>query len=196
MVLEGADGCGKSTQARALVETLRGRGLEGVHVRDPGSTRLAERVREVLLDPATGDVAVAAETFLYFAARAQLVREVVEPALERGAWVVCERWTLSTEVYQGDAGGYGVERVRALEPLAVGRTLPDHVLVLDVPVGEGLARIGRSLDRMESKGAQFHARVVAAYRDLAAGRDRHVVIPTGSVDEVARRVREEVFRAG
>lgn len=192
IVLEGADGCGKSTQAARLAARLRDLGREVLHVRDPGSTRVAEGVRRLLLDPATGHVGVHTETFLYMAARAQLAEEVVRPALERGAMVVCERWTLSTEVYQGVAGGFGVANVRLLATLAEHGTSPDRVLVLDVDVGGGLARLQGAPDRMEAKGGEFHATVVHGYRELAAQRPDCVIVPAGDLETMAASVWEAV----
>jgi dTMP kinase len=191
IVLEGADGCGKSTQAARLVKAL---GRRTLHVRDPGSTPLAEAVRRILLDPAGGPIAVEAETFLYMAARAQLVADVIRPALAAGRHVVCERWTLSTEVYQGLAGKLGAAVVRRLGRVACAGVEPDLLLVLDVAVGAGLARIARERDRMESKGDAFHAKVVRGYRRLAIGRPRCAIVAAGTPDEVARRVRAEVAR--
>jgi len=193
IVLEGADGCGKSTQAARLVDRLAAGGRRALHVRDPGSTRLSEGVRRILLDPETGKVSVEAETFLYMAARAQLVAEVIGPAISEGAVVVCERWTLSTEVYQGVAGGFGAANVRRVGRFASAGAEPDLVVVLDVAVGGGLARLSRAKDRMESKGDEFHARVVRGYRRLARGRENFVVVPAASADDVAARVWTEVL---
>jgi dTMP kinase len=192
IVLEGADGSGKTTQAARLVEFLRAAGRDVLHVRDPGSTRLSEAVRSILLDPASGRLSVAAETCLYMAARAQLVAEVIEPALAAGRTVVCERWTYSTEVYQGVAGRFGAANVRRVGRLAEGAAAPDLTIVLDVAVGAGIARLARTHDRMESKGPEFHADVVRAYRRLARGRAHCVLVPPGTLDEVADRVRREV----
>jgi len=192
IVLEGADGCGKSTQAERLSAELSRRGGAVRHVRDPGSTRVAEGVRRLLLDPATGDVDVRAETFLYLAARAQLAAEVIEPSLASGTHVVCERWTLSTEVYQGVAGGLGADVVRRLAGVAEGAARPDLTLLLDVDVGEGLARLGGEHDRMEAKGARFHADVVRGYRELASARDAVRIVPPGGIDAVTARVLREV----
>jgi dTMP kinase len=193
IVLEGADGCGKSTQAKRLVERLAARGRQALHVRDPGSTPLSEAVRRILLDPATGRLCVEAETFLYMAARAQLVADVVRPAMAQGAVVVCERWTLSTEVYQGVAGGFGAANVRRVGRFASAGVEPDLVVVLDVAVGGGLARLAREKDRMESKGDAFHAQVVRGYRRLARGRTNCVVVPAANADDVAARVLTEVL---
>lgn len=192
LVLEGADGCGKSTQAARLVERLRASGRAVRHLREPGSTRVGEGVRALLLDRGTGDLSSRTETLLYLAARAQLVAEVVRPALAAGETVVCERWTLSTEVYQGLAGGLGLAAVQGAAPLAEDGVRPARVLVLDVEVGRGLGRLTGAPDRMEAKGAAYHERVVLGYRRLAAERSDHVLIPTGTPDEVAVRVAAEV----
>ncbi len=197
MVLEGADGCGKSTQAARLVAGLEARGGSALHVRDPGGTQLAEAVRTVLLDRRHDAMSVAAETYLYLAARAQLADEVIAPSLERGETVVCERWTLSTEVYQGLAGGLGAATIRTIGSLAERAARPDLVLLLDVAVGDGLARLSGEPDRIEARGDAFHERVVRGYRELATGRPDHVVVPVGTLDEVAARVLAEVVdRAG
>jgi len=147
----------------------------------------------VLLDARTGRLGVEAETFLYVAARAQLVAETIRPALLAGTHVVCERWTLSTEVYQGVAGGFGADDVRAVARRACGDVEPDRVIVLDVAVGGGLARLRRAKDRMESKGDAFHARVVRAYRRLAKGRAKCVLVPPGTEDATAKIVVEEAL---
>ena len=192
MVLEGADGSGKSTQAGRLAGALRELGHEPLHLREPGSTKLGERVRDLLLDPEVGQVSAAAETLLYMAARAQLVEEVVRPALGAGRVVVCERWVLSTEVYQGLAGGFGAEEVRALAERVCGGVTPDLVVVLDVELPEARRRQGPERDRMESKDDEFHRAVVEGYRRLASGRPGHVVVPPGDPDRVAERVLAEV----
>jgi dTMP kinase len=196
IVIEGADGCGKSTQARRLVAALAARGLGVIHVREPGSTRVGESVRSLLLDRGTGALSARTETLLYLAARAQLVEEVVVPALDEGTHVVCERWTLSTEVYQGVAAGLGADVVRAAAPLAENGVRPDLVLVLDVDEGEGLRRLSGEPDRMESKGAAFHERVVRGYRELTRGRDRHALIAAGSAAQVEQRIAAAVVSLG
>jgi dTMP kinase len=208
IVIEGADGSGKSTQALRLIESMRSAGLAVQHVRDPGSTRLAETLRRVLLDHSLGDISPEAETLLYLAARAQLAAEVIGPALKAGTSVVCERWNLSTEVYQGHAGKFGVDRVRSLCRLVASAVEPDVVIVLDVKGVRGL--VGAKVDpnsarqavlfpeafrdRMESKNARFQNDVVRGFRRLARSRRRHVIIPPGHMDEVARKVLDEVVR--
>jgi len=193
VVLEGADGCGKSTQAARLAEALRVRGTTVMHTRDPGGTPLSDAIRGILLDGSAGEVTPRAETLLFMAARAQLAERVIAPALARGETVVCERWTLSTEVYQGSAGGVGVRTVGRLAAIAEGAAAPDLVIVLDVPIGEGLVRVGSERDRMESKGGPFHARVVKTYRRLARRRRHHVLLQPQDAEATAVRVLEEVL---
>jgi dTMP kinase len=194
LVLEGVDGCGKSTQARRLVERLRAAGRDVLHVREPGATAVGERIRDVLLDPASGDVTPLAEVFLYQAARAQLVAEILVPALAAGRDVVCERWHYATSAYQGVAGGAGLDAVRLTSALATGGLEPHRAVLLDVPDDLAGSRLGTSLDRMEQKGAAFRARVAQALRALFLEGDERlrVVGGTGSVEEVTEAVWEAV----
>src|SRR5215211_139481 len=173
VTFEGVDGSGKTTQARLLAERLREEGREVVETREPGGTQLGERIRELVLHG--GDVAPWAEAALFAAARAQLVDEVVRPALERGADVVCDRYIDSSLAYQGAARGLGVDEVLQLNLLATGGLLPDRTIVLDVPVHEASRRRGPESDRMESEGAEFAERVDDAYRGLAEAFSDRVV---------------------
>src|ERR671935_16577 len=165
ITFEGVDGSGKSTQARLLAEQLRAEGREVVDTREPGGTGLGESVRELLLKG--GAVAPWAETALFAAARAQLVDEVIRPALARGADVVCDRYLDSSLAYQGLARNLGVERVLELNLVAIGGLLPDRTFLLTVPVEEAMQRAGSALDRIEGSGTEFAAAVDAAYRELA-----------------------------
>ncbi len=194
VVLEGVDGCGKSTQARRLVERLEGLGRDVIHVREPGATAAGERIRDVLLDPASGDITPMAEVFLYQAARAQLVREVLEPALASGRDVVCERWHYATSAYQGVAAGAGLEAVRVTSALATGGLEPQRAVLLDLPDDVADARLGATLDRMELKGDAFRACVARALRTVFEDGDEslRVVGALGSVDEVAAGIWEAV----
>mgnify|MGYP001818797490 CR=1 FL=1 len=194
LVLEGVDGCGKSTQAQHLVQRLRGLRRDVLHVREPGATAAGERIRDVLLDPASGDITPIAEVLLYQAARAQLVHEILVPALAAGQDVVCERWHYATSAYQGVAGGAGLDVVRTTSALATGGLEPHRAILLDMPDRVAGTRLGASLDRMEQKGDAFRARVAQALRTLfeAGGDDLRVVSALGSVDEVADGVWEAV----
>jgi dTMP kinase len=198
LVLDGADGCGKSTQAAALVARLQARGRAVVHTREPGGTALGERLRALLLDPALGDIAPIAEVLLYQASRAQLVDEVIRPALEAGHVVVCERWHYATRAYQGAYAGIGRRAEDALvvasSALAVGETEPDRAILLDLPTEAAHARLGGDLDRVEARGADYRARVAERFRSIfaeSAPRLR-VISAAGTVDEVAARVWESL----
>jgi dTMP kinase len=196
IAIEGGDGSGKSTQARRATEYVRAKGREVLLVREPGGTRVGERVREILLDPDLQEMGVRAELFLYMAARAQLVEEVIRPALGRGEVVIADRFLLSSVVYQGVAGGIGASLVREMGSLAVRGVEPDLTLVLDVDREEAEGRSRGEKDRMEGKPTDFHDRVRRGYVDAAAapgGRIR-LVPASGAVEEVESIVREEIDR--
>ena len=193
ITIEGGDGAGKSTQAALLADALEARGHRVVRVHEPGGTALGERVRGVLLDAELGDVDATAELMLYEAARAQLVSEVVAPALEDGAVVVCDRFADSSIAYQGYGRGLGADVVRSLNAVATGGLSPDCTVLLDMPSEEGMDRaISRSgsADRMEAAGEKFHRQVRDAFRELAAtdGARWRTVDARGTREEVAARV--------
>jgi dTMP kinase len=165
VTFEGLDGSGKSTQAKLLAEALAGEGRDVVVTREPGGTELGERVRELVL--AEGEVSPWAEAALFAAARAQLVEEVITPALERGADVICDRYLDSSLAYQGLARGLGLDRVLELNLQAVGGVLPDRTFLLLVDPAESARRVGSDGDRIEREDDDFRARVDAAYRQLA-----------------------------
>jgi dTMP kinase len=188
VVLEGGEGCGKSTQARTLAQTLRTEGHEVVLTFEPGDTAAGARMRDVLLH-VDASIDPRAELLLMLADRAQHVAEVIRPALARGEIVVSDRYTPSSLVYQGAARGLGVETVEQLDAFATGGVSPEVVIVLDVADEVAEARVSADRDRFERAGVAFHAEVRAAYRSLAVDRGWVVVDGSGSVDEVAVRVR-------
>ena len=189
VVLDGPDYGGKSTQACLLCDSLRRRGRRVLHVRDPGGTPISEAIRGVLLDPANRSMAMTTETLLYTAARAQLVAEVIRPALARGTTVVCERFVLSTAVYQGLAGRVGVRPVFDLAQFAVGGVTPDVTVVLDIDPAAGARRHRGPKDRIERRGLAFQRKVRAGFLRLARRRRGVIVVDAGgTVEAVAMRV--------
>jgi dTMP kinase len=168
------------------------------HTREPGGTRLGERVRALLLDPGLGEVAAMAEVFLYQASRAQLVEEVIRPALARGEVIVCERWHYATRAYQGAYAGVGrrarPEDVKTASALATGGVEPHRAVLLDLPEEQADERVGRERDRLESRGRAYRRRVAAGFRAVFAEEpgQRRVVSAAGGIEEVAGRVWEAV----
>jgi dTMP kinase len=187
IVLEGGEGAGKSTQVDLLAAVLRAQGREVVVTFEPGDTALGKELRSVLLH-ADAPIDARAELLLMLADRAQHVAEVVRPAVARGAVVVCDRFEPSTLAYQGAARGLGVEEVEALSRSARGDCTPDAVVVLDLDDAVAEARVSSVRDRFERAGLEFHARVRAAYRELAGPRGWLLVDASGTPDEVAARV--------
>lgn len=193
-VLDGPDGSGKSTQARALCAWLQAQGRPVLHLREPGSTPVGEALRALLLDPRTGQLRPETEALLFTAARAELVQGVVRPALERGAVVVSERCWLSTLVYQGVAGGLDLAWIDELTARAHQGCMPDAVFVLDVPVPVSTDRISnRSGDRFEGRGRAFLQQVRDGFRAMVA-RDRRFVLVDAEqgVDIVQQALRAQV----
>jgi dTMP kinase len=196
IVFEGGDGAGKSTQIRLLRAAVERSGHLAVVTREPGGTKLGEAVRELLLARTSDGMDERSEALLYAAARAQHVREVIVPALQRGSVVLCDRYTDSSVVYQGAARGLGEERVADLNRWATGGVEPDLVILLDVDAAAGLARASRSTgpDRLESAGLEFHRMVRSAYRRRAAADpQRYLVLDaTKPVEEVHAQIRDRV----
>jgi dTMP kinase len=189
---EGLDGCGKTTQARLLAEALTAEGVDVVLTREPGGTPLGEQVRELVLH---GDhVAPWAEVALYAASRAQHVAEVIRPALERGATVVCDRYLDTSVAYQGAGRGLGVDFVLDLNLRVVEGLLPDVTVLVEIDPETALARVGDKRDRIERADAAFWSLVVEAYRDLAARFAERYVVVDGRlpVEELAGEIRDRV----
>ncbi|CAB3718562.1 MAG: dTMP kinase [Achromobacter sp.] len=184
ITLEGVDGAGKSTHTEWIAEFLRGQGLEVVSTREPGGTPLGEKLRALVL---TDPMGLDTETLLMFAARCEHLHQVIEPALARGAWVVCDRYTDATYAYQGGGRGLGAARVAALETwMQAGR--PDRTWLFDVPLAVARARLAdaREPDRFEREGAAFFERTRTAYQARAAAEpDRiQVIDSTRAIPEI------------
>lgn len=192
MTFEGIDGSGKTTQVELLRAELERRGREVVSVREPGGTELGEGIRQLVLHGV--DMTAWAEAALYAAARAELVHEVIRPALGRGADVLCDRYLDSSLAYQGTARGLGLDRVLELNLNAVGGLLPDRTFLLAVDPEEGARRGSADPDRIEREGLEFMRRVDEAYRELARIFGQRVVLLDAALppEEIAKEVREQL----
>jgi len=195
ITFEGSEGCGKSTQIHRLVERLRDRGIEVVLTREPGGTVVGEKIRHLLqYDPEATNLTDESELLLFAASRAQLVREVILPALEAGQWVVADRFFDSTTIYQGVGRGLDLAAVRSINQFAVGAAIPDLTLLLDLDAATGHARAvkasGAKEDRLESQPLAFFEAVRQGYLELAAAEpDRIAVIDASAgIDEVTDAV--------
>jgi dTMP kinase len=190
VTFEGLDGSGKTTQAELLRAHLVEAGRDVVATREPGGTELGERIRGLLLEG--GEMSAWAEAALFAAARAELVDQVIAPALERGADVICDRYLDSSLAYQGIARGLGVTEVLELNQRVVRGVMPDRTFVLLVDIDESERRVGTAPDRIEGAGSEFRRRVDQAYRELAEHFPERIVAVDGTMprDEIARAVRE------
>lgn len=192
--IDGVDGVGKSTQLERLCDWLRARGHDVLSCRDPGSTPLGEKLRKLVLEDHCTPIDRRSEMLIYMAARAQLVEQLIRPALAQGRTVVCDRFLLANVVYQGYAGGLDVPTLWRVGEVAVGGLHPDLTIVLDMDVTQARQRIGRALDRMEAQGAEFLERVRAGF--LAESGQSHeaivVVDAARTPDEVERDIQAAV----
>jgi dTMP kinase len=189
---EGVDGSGKTTQVALLADSLRGEGRDVVATREPGGTPAGEQIRELLLEG--GEIAPWTEAALFAAARAQLVDEVIRPALARGADVICDRYIDSSLAYQGIARGLGVERVLELNLLATSGLLPDRTFFLAISPEDTTGRKNAEPDRIEREGDEFAAIVDQGYRELAAIFAKRVVTidATMPASDISREVRGQL----
>ena len=170
ITVEGTEGAGKTSNIAFLQARLEAAGKTVVLTREPGGTPLGEAIRDLLLTRRGDGMAVDTELLLMFAARAEHIAQLIRPALARGEWVLCDRFTDATYAYQGGGRGIDIDRIAALEHWVQGNLRPDLTIVLDVPVEVGLARAGRrsAPDRFEREQLAFHEAVRAAYRTIAA----------------------------
>lgn len=198
IALEGGEGSGKSTQARLLADTLETRGIETVLTREPGGTPGAEAIRQLLLEPPGEGWGAKAEALLFAAARSDHVEKLILPALERGAWVVCDRFVDSSRAYQGGAGGVGDEAVLALHRIGSDGLRPDVTLLVEVDPEQVAARLaardGDDSDAIGGRSADYHAAVAASFHAFAeADPDGFAVVDgNGSIEDVHARVRSAI----
>ena len=199
--MEGPDGSGKGTQLEMLLDTLDRYGFEVIHTREPGGTKISEKIREILLDRENAGMTDETEALLYAAARAQLVREVIRPAIQNGKVILCDRFVDSSVAYQGGGRQMGVEKVLRINEPAIDGTMPDLTVYLDIDHKVAMARrcAASEPDRMEMEAESFHARVEDGYHQMIAmDPDRFAVVNAEGTreeiaGEVARRVLEKLM---
>ena len=189
ITFEGAEGSGKSTQIRYAVRFLRRKGYRVVVLREPGGTKTSEAIRRILLDKRLKEMRPETELLLYLAARAQLVRDKIEPALKKGKVVVLDRYEDSTLAYQGFGGGIPTQTIRQMSRFVRGSRVPDLTFLLDVDTKKGLRRSGR-LDRVERKSISFHQKVRRGFLALARREPKRFVILSSreSIEEARRKI--------
>jgi dTMP kinase len=197
ITFEGMDGSGKTTQIRLLADRLRSQGREVLESVEPGGTAIGRKIRQILLDTANHGLGSRAELLLYFAGRAQNVEEWIQPALERGALVLSDRFTDSTVAYQGYGRGLGVETVLTLHNIACGGLNPDLTLFLDIDLETSLSRARNrqgGSDRMEEQAAEFYTRVRNGYLQMAAREPERIIVLDANdcIESVAGRIWEVV----
>ncbi|MCB2361030.1 dTMP kinase [Clostridium estertheticum] len=191
IVLEGPDGSGKTTQIELLEKHLQESGYEVVRVREPGGTEISEKIREIILDNDNCKMSYMCEALLYAASRAQLVNEVIKPALDKGKIVICDRFVYSSMVYQGIGRGLGMERIKSINEVAIDGLKPDLTFMITIPYEEGLNRKKKQgkLDRLENSGNEFHKKVFEGYMDICIKYDKiEVVDGNRSVEEIQKDI--------
>ncbi|MCK4752602.1 MAG: dTMP kinase [Planctomycetes bacterium] len=192
IVLDGPDGCGKSTQAELLTAWLEQHNVDVVTFRDPGTTAIGEKIRQILLNPEHHAMDTRTELSLYMAARAQLWAEKIAPALKDNKCVVLDRWLSSTCAYQGYAGQFGMDKVIAIATDSLERPWPDITVILDIDLQTASTRLNQQLDRMEQKGDNYHQKVRDGFLALAEKRDDFTVV--NAADDI-QTVHENVMKA-
>jgi dTMP kinase len=206
ITFEGGEGSGKTTQAQVLAQRLRAKGIEPILTREPGGSPFAEQVRSLALDPATAPHSPLSEALLFYAARADHIEKLIRPALVAGRWVISDRFSDSTRVYQVEAGGLPLEVFKAMELIVVKLTYPDLTFILDTPAEAGLARAttrrlaraiaGEDADAYEKRDVEVHERLRQGFLDIAKSEPRRckVIDGTAPPDKVAAEVWAHVER--
>ncbi|MHC4114425.1 MAG: dTMP kinase [Planctomycetota bacterium] len=196
IVLDGPDGCGKSVQVKLLADWLTNHGIETVVFRDPGTTDVGEKIRQILLTPGHAAMSTRTELLLYMAARAQLWQEKISPALKQNRCVILDRWLSSTCAYQGCAGGFGIDNVINIAQSTLERSWPDLTIILDIDLKNASQRLNRALDRMEQKGDEYHRKVREGFLALAEQEQKFVVVDASEdIETVHKKVLEVISKA-
>ena len=191
ITFEGPDGSGKTTQISLLREYLKYKGFEVIYTREPGGTEISEKIRDIILDNKNTKMSDMCEALLYASSRAQLVHEIIKPAIAQGKIVICDRFVESSIVYQGIGRNLGIDRIRMINEAATDGLKPDITFMLTIPFEEGLRRKAkqRSFDRLENSGDDFHKRVYDGYMNLASSADYIRVIDANRpVEEIHRDI--------
>jgi dTMP kinase len=195
ITFEGGEGSGKSTQIKLLADSLAGKGIRTLVTREPGGSPGAEIVRHLVLSGVGKVLGASGEALLFAAARDDHVHNVIAPALEQGQWVLCDRFTDSTRVYQGKLGSADMTLIRAMERVTIGEMKPDLTIILDVPAEVGLARAAKrrgqdAPDRFEAEDIDFHRRLRNAYQQIASDEPERCILidATTKVETTARRI--------
>lgn len=191
IVLEGIDGCGKTTQCKLLKEYLINKGYELIYTREPGGTLVGEQIRDILLDKKNSNMYPVSEAFLYAAARAQLVDEKIKPAINGGMLVICDRFVDSTLAYQGYGRGISIGLLEQINDIATGSLKPDLVIILDLDVETSNLRLRKKTadDRLEMENKAFYENVRRGYLEIARDKGNYVVLDASlSIDELHKRI--------
>jgi len=193
ITFEGGEGCGKSTQSKTLHKSLTQRGIPALLTHEPGGTPLSKKIRQLLKHDNDTRISPLAELLLFNAARAQLIAEVIRPALDKGEVVICDRYADSTTAYQGYGRGLDMETVKTINDNATQGLKPDLTILLDIAAEDGLAR-KKQRDRFEQEDIAFHHRVREGYLKLAKGKPRHwlVIDATQTRDEISEAIQQRV----
>ena len=196
ITFEGIDGCGKSTQARLLLEYMNKSGVETILVREPGGTNISESIREILLHSSSGQMGDRTESLLMTASRAQLTQEVIIPNMDQGKFVIADRYSDSTLAYQGGGRNLDIEWLIELNNYATFTLLPDITFFVDIRSEETLRRLDNNKDRIEGEGIEFQARVRKTYHKLAERFNNRYVIMDGygEIDDIHQKVLNEMIR--